>query len=165
MSSDAAISVLARRDTGPSPEAEVTRDLVRRGLLVAPALIAASWLLWGSAGAWSSTYGIAIVLCNFMLAAGIVAVAARVSYAFMMAASLFGYLLRLALVAVAVMVVRDAEWVDLLALGITLIVTHLGLLFWEMRYVSATLAFPGLRPTSLRSTTSDEVNQAESTPA
>jgi len=165
MSNDSTISVLARRDTGPSPEAEVTRDIVRRGLIVAPALIALSWLMWGSAGAWSSTYGIAIVLCNFMLAAGIVAVAARVSYAFMMAASLFGYLLRLALVAVAVMVVRDAEWVDLLALGITLIVTHLGLLFWEMRYVSATLAFPGLRPTSARPLASGVESQSESTSA
>jgi hypothetical protein len=34
------------------------------------------------------------------------------------------------------------------ALGITVIVTHLGLLFWELRYVSASLAFPGLKPAS-----------------
>ena len=32
------------------------------------------------------------------------------------------------------------------ALGLTIIVTHLGLLFWELRYVSASLAFPGLKP-------------------
>ena len=25
-------------------------------------------------------------------------------------------------------------------------ITHLGLLFWETRYVSATLAYPGLKP-------------------
>ena len=25
-------------------------------------------------------------------------------------------------------------------------VTHLGLLFWETRYVSVTLAYPGLKP-------------------
>ena len=34
------------------------------------------------------------------------------------------------------------------ALGITVLVTHLGLLFWELRYVSASLAFPGLKPTA-----------------
>src|SRR5439155_235035 len=28
-----------------------------------------------------------------------------------------------------------------------IIVTHLGLLIWETRYVSASLAFPGLKPT------------------
>ena len=32
------------------------------------------------------------------------------------------------------------------ALGTTLVVTHLGLLFWEMRYVSLSLAHPGLKP-------------------
>ncbi|MGA1359498.1 MAG: hypothetical protein ACO4A4_04375, partial [Ilumatobacteraceae bacterium] len=46
-----------------------------------------------------------------------------------------------------VMLVRNEPWVDLMALGLTLVISHLGLLFWEMRYVSATLAFPGLKPT------------------
>ena len=46
--------------------------------------------------------------------------------------------------------VRNAAWVDLLALGLTLVVTHLGLLFWETRYVSASLAFPGLKPTAAK---------------
>ncbi len=64
----------------------------------------------------------------------------------MMAATMFGYILRLGLIALAVMLVRNEPWVDLLALGLTLIITHLGLLFWEMRFVSATLAFPGLKP-------------------
>jgi len=146
-------SVLAMRDTGPSPEAEITRDIVKRGLIAAPVLIGASWLIWGDAGAWSSAYGLGLVLCNFMIAAGLVATTARISYALMMAATLFGYILRLGIVALAVMLVRNEPWVDLVALGLTLIVTHLGLLFWEMRYVSATLAFPGLRPDASPSTT------------
>jgi len=147
-------SVLAMRDTGPSPEAEITRDIVKRGLIGAPVLIGASWLIWGSAGAWSSAYGLGLVLCNFMIAAGLVATTARISYALMMAATLFGYILRLGIVALAVMLVRNETWVDLMALGLTLIVTHLGLLFWEMRYVSASLAFPGLRPTASASSES-----------
>ena len=139
-------SVLAMRDTGPSPEAQITRDIVKRGLIAAPALLVVSWLAWGADGAWSSAYGLALVLCNFMIAAGLVATTARISYALMMAATLFGYILRLGIVALAVMLVRNHPWVDLLALGLTLVVSHLGLLFWEMRYVSATLAFPGLKP-------------------
>ena len=146
-------SVLAMRDTGPSPEAQITRDIVKRGIIVAPVLVTASWLVWGSAGAWSSSYGLGLVLCNFMIAAGLVATTARISYALMMAATLFGYILRLGIVALAVMLVRNEPWVDLVALGLTLVVTHLGLLFWEMRYVSATLAFPGLRPVASSSTT------------
>lgn len=147
MNVDANVSILAMRDTGPTPEAQVTRDIVKRGLIAAPVLFAASWLIWGSNGAWSSAYGLGVVLCNFMAAAGIVVLTVRISYALMMAATLFGYLLRMGVVAVAVMVVRDAAWMNLTALGFTLIVAHLGLLFWEIRYVSLSLAYPGLRPT------------------
>ena len=154
MSQDINPTVLAMRDTGPSPEAQITRDIVRRGIMVAPALIVASGLIWGTSGAWSSAYGLGLVLCNFMIAAGLVATTARISYALMMAATLFGYILRLGIIAIAVMVVRNETWVDLVALGLTLVVTHLGLLFWEMRYISATLAFPGLRPSPIANTES-----------
>jgi len=71
----------------------------------------------------------------------------------MMVATMFGYILRLGVVALAVMLVRNEPWVDLVALGLTLIVTHLGLLFWEMRFISASLAFPGLRPAVVTPTT------------
>jgi hypothetical protein len=71
--------------------------------------------------------------------------------------------LRLGLIALAVMLVRNESWVDLMALGLTLIVMHLGLLFWEMRYVSATLAFPGLRPTSAADVTSQHDDSTRST--
>jgi hypothetical protein len=145
-------SVLAMRDTGPSPEAEITRDIVKRGLLVAPLLVAVSALVWGRDGAWSSAYGVLLILCNFILAAGIIALSARVSYGLMLGSMLFGYLIRLAIVAFAIYIVRNAEWVDLVALGMTVVVTHIGLLFWEMRYVSASLTFPGLRPANINTT-------------
>lgn len=146
MSSNKNSSVLAMRDTGPSPEAQISRDIVKRGVIVAPVFVAACWLVWGNNGAWSSAYGLLLVLCNFMLAAGIIAAAARISYAVMLGSMLFGYLLRSAIVAFAIFVVRDAAWVELIALGLTVVVSHIGLLFWEMRYVSASLTYPGIRP-------------------
>ncbi len=63
-----------------------------------------------------------------------------------MGAALFGYLVRIALIGLAIWAVKDLSWVEPLPLGLTLIVTHLGLLLWELRYVSASLAFPGLKP-------------------
>ena len=36
-------------------------------------------------------------------------------------------------------------WADVVVLGLTLFGTHLGLLFWELRSVSFSLAAPGLR--------------------
>ena len=62
-------------------------------------------------------------------------------------AALGGFALRLFLLTAIVWAVKDQPWVDITALGFTLIVTHLGLLIWETRHVSASLAYPGLKPT------------------
>jgi hypothetical protein len=113
--------------------------------MVAPALIAICGVIWGGDGAWSSAYAIAIVLLNFALAAGLIAAAARISLGLMMGATLFGYLIRLGLIFLAVWLVKDASWISLPALGSTIIVTHLGLLFWEMKYVALSLSQPGLK--------------------
>ncbi|MFT4656743.1 MAG: hypothetical protein ACJAXA_001463 [Candidatus Aldehydirespiratoraceae bacterium] len=134
------------RFEGPAPEVAVSNDMIKRGLMVAPALIGMCAVIWGSDGAFSSAYGIVIVLANFALAAGLIAAAARISVALMMGATLFGYLIRLGLIFVAVFLVKDAGWISLPALGSTIIVTHLGLLFWEMKYVAISLAHPGLKP-------------------
>ncbi len=139
-------SVLTTRFDGPAPEVGVSNDMIKRGLVVAPVLVAICGVIWGGDGAWSAMYGIAIVLTNFALSAGLVAMAARISVALMMAATLFGYLIRLGLIFLAVWLVKDASWISLPALGSTIIVTHLGLLFWEMKYVALSLAHPGLKP-------------------
>ena len=130
----------------PSPVGEIGWDLVKRGLIVAPLLIAAGALLGGTSGAASVAYGLAIVLFNFWLSAATIAFTVRISLALMMAGVLFGFLIRLAVIFLAVWLVKDAEWINLVALGVTIIVTHLGLLAWELRHVSATLAYPGLKP-------------------
>ena len=93
---------------GPAPEVEVSTDIIKRGLLVAPVLIAVCGVIWGGDGAWSAMYGIALVLANFALAAGLIAVTIRISLTVMLGAVLFGYLLRLGLIFVAVFVVKDA---------------------------------------------------------
>lgn len=131
---------------GPAPEVTVSLDMVKRGLMVAPVLIAVCTLIWGSEGLWSSLYGVAIVLVNFLMAAGLVAGTARISLGLMMGAVLFGYLIRLGLIFLAVLLVKDASWISLPALGATIIITHLGLLVWELKYVAISLAHPGLKP-------------------
>ena len=131
---------------GPAPEVTVSRDMVKRGIIVAPVLIAICGVIWGLDGSFSSAYAIVIVLVNFALAAGLVAGTARISLGLMMGAVLFGYLIRLGLIFLAVVLVRDAGWISLPALGATIIVTHLGLLLWELKFVAVSLAHPGLKP-------------------
>ena len=137
---------MTMRLEGPSPAAQVAADIVKRGLLVAPLLVCLGAAIWGRDGAASVAYGLAIILGNFALAAALIAWASRISLALLMGATMFGFLIRLALIFMAVWLVKDAEWVNFVALGLTIVFTHLGLLFWEMRYVSASLAFPGLKP-------------------
>jgi hypothetical protein len=129
-----------------APEQAVARDLAKRAVPLAPLLVALAALVWGAAGAASAAYAIVIVVVNFVFAAWMLATAARISETLLMAAAMFGFLLRLALVFAAVFLVESAAWVEPVALGLTLVVTHLGLLVWELRYVSASLAYPGLKP-------------------
>jgi len=131
---------------GPSPEREIARDLVKRGLWVAPVAIVLFGIIWGVGGAVSTAYALAIVLVNFALAAALLAWTARISLSLMMGAALFGFLVRLAFIFAAFWLARDASWMQVVPFAITLVVAHLGLLFWETRYVSANLAFPGLKP-------------------
>ena len=138
---------MATRVEGPAPEVDVSKDMIRRGLLVGPVLVAICFAIWGTAGAASSAYGIGLVLVNYAFAAGLIAVTARISLGLMMGAILFGYLVRLGLIMLAVLLVKDAGWISLPALGTTIIVTHLGLLLWELKFVAISLAAPGLKPT------------------
>ena len=139
-------SVLSTRLEGPAPEVAVSLDMVKRGLIAAPVLIAVCGVIWGGDGAFSSAYAIALVLVNFGLSAAIIAWTGRISLAVLMGGVLFGYLFRLVLIFVAVYVVKDAGWISLPALGTSIIVTHLGLLVWELKYVAISLAHPGLKP-------------------
>ena len=143
---DPSTEIFTARMSGPAPEVEVSTDMIKRGLVAAPLLVAICGVIWGGDGAWSSLYGIALVLANFALAAALIAVTIRISFTLMLAAVLFGYLARLGLLFVAVYAVKDAAWISLPALGATIIVTHLGLLVWELKYVSLSLAYPGLKP-------------------
>ena len=129
-----------------SPEVEIAGDMVRRALPVAPVLILVCGLIWGVDGALSSAYGIGLVLLNFLLAAVLLAKAARVSPAMLMAATLGGFLLRMTLIVAAVLLVRHASWAEMAPLLMTILVTHVGLLMWETRYVSLSLAYPGVKP-------------------
>ncbi|MFM2046821.1 MAG: hypothetical protein RL383_898 [Actinomycetota bacterium] len=128
------------------PELKVMADMVRRGAWALPVVAATSTAIWGTDGLVGSVYGWALVAVNFFVAARLIAWAAPVSPALLLGAVMFGYLARLALLFVAVWPVRRAEWISVQSLCATMLITHLGLLVWEVRYVSISLAHPGLKP-------------------
>jgi hypothetical protein len=140
------VSPLGAVMVGQAPEVSISRDLVRRGLIAAPVVVLGGFIADSGSGAASAGFALALVLLNFSLAAGLIAITAPISLGLMMGAILFGYIARLGLITAAVLLVKDASWVSIPVLGIAIIVTHLGLLFWEMKYVAASLAFPGTKP-------------------
>ena len=145
-----AVPSLAEPDLGPAPGAEVARDMVRRGLLVLPLVVGLTWLLADGPVAASVAFGFVLILVNFLLSAYLLAWAARISLGLVTSVALGGYVMRLALIFMAVWLIRDTSWVRMIPLGVTIIATHLGLLVWELRHVSATMAHPGLKPTGGR---------------
>jgi hypothetical protein len=132
----------------PEVERELVFDMLKRGVWAAPAILVLATVIWGTKGASSAAVAIALVAVNLVLAALGLSWAAKVSLTAIMAMSLGGFAVRMGLVCGVLLAVRHQSWIDLTALGITVLVTHLGLLFWELRYVSASLAFPGLKPTA-----------------
>jgi hypothetical protein len=131
---------------GGAPEVEVARDLARRALPVAAVLIGVSAIGWQLHGALTAAFAVTVVVVNFLAAALLMAWAARISLAVLMGTVLGGFVVRMGVIALAVVAVRNQSWVSLPVLAFTLVVAHLTLLFWELRHLSISLAFPGLKP-------------------
>jgi ATP synthase I chain len=137
---------VAEEPVAPLVEREVALDIVKHGLMIAPVVVLVCGLIRGWDGASSAAVALGIVLVNFLAAAAIMTRAAKSGPTAIGAAALGGYVLRLAVILVALVVLRHQPWIDLPTLGFVIVGTHLGLLVWEMKYVSLTLAAPGLKP-------------------
>jgi len=138
-------------DPAPPVERRIAVDLARRGLLVAPVIVLVAGLLRGADGAASAALGLAVLVLNFLAAAISLEWGARRGGNALFGVALGGFLFRMVSILVVILVAQALfGWVDVIVLGVTLFLTHLGLLFWELRSVSFSLAAPGLqrdRPT------------------
>lgn len=130
---------------GPPVERMIVQDMLRRGWPALLALVALGGF-WGVDGVLSAGFGVALAVANAALAAALVSGAARVSLGLLYTAALGGYLVRLGLITLAVLLVINQGWVEVVPLSSALVVAHLGLFIWEARFVSTQLAFPGLKP-------------------
>jgi hypothetical protein len=142
---------LITADRGPAVEPQVALDMARRVLPAVPVIVVVSGLVWGLDGAASAAFAILLVVANLAASAWLLATAARISLPLLMVAALGGFVVRLAVLTAVVIAVKDQPWVDLVALSLVLVVTHLGLLIWETRHISASLAFPALKPPGAKS--------------
>jgi hypothetical protein len=112
-------------------ERVIADHTARRAVVVGPILVAVFWAVRGTDGAIASAIGVMIVVGNFLLAGRIMSVAARISLSLYHAAALFGFLIRLGLIAVTMLVVAALVDADRLAMGISVVAAYLALLSWE----------------------------------
>ena len=132
--------------TSDAPERAVAFDMVRRSVVFAVPLLAIGALGWGRSGVVSVLLALGLVLVNFVLGASFITWGARIGGAALMGAVLGGYVVRLGIVAAVVLPLRHSWWFEVLPFAASLLVTHMGLLVWETRHVSASLAHPGVKP-------------------
>jgi len=112
-------------------EKVIAGHTARRAVVVGPLLVAIFWIFRGVDGAIASAIGVAIVVGNFLLSGLILSIAARISLGLYHAAALFGFLIRLVLIAVTMLAVAAIIDADRLAMGITVVAAYLALLSWE----------------------------------
>lgn len=122
------------------PERAMAADMARLGLVLGPALIAVGTVFWRFDGFLSSVLAFALVLGNFTLGAVIIDRAAAISPTALTGAVLGGFVVRLLLLTVIVVPLRNVAWFEAVPFGIALIGGHLGLLAWESQRVAASLS-------------------------
>lgn len=113
-------------------EVVLARHTAMRAVVVGPILVGIFWAFRGLDGALASLIGVLIVAGYFVLNGFMLAVAARISLGAYHAVALFGFFLRLGLIAVTMFgVAALIEDIDRPALGITVVVAFLALVAWE----------------------------------
>lgn len=133
-------------DPIPSPELDIVRDMAKRALPLGAVLVAACAIVWRGDGAATAAFAVAVVVLNMVASAAIMAWTGRISVNVLMAGVLGGFIVRMAVVAGSILAVKDQPWVILPLLAFTVLGAQLGLLAWESRFVSGSLAYPGLKP-------------------
>jgi hypothetical protein len=130
----------------PAYEGQIARDLARRVLIVSPAALLFGVLVSGVGGLVSAAIGLVLVALNFLASARLITFTARRSPGAVMGVVLGGYIVRLGILFAIAFALDAISWVDVGVLVLTIAVVHLVLLTWEMRHVSLTLGYPGLKP-------------------
>ena len=119
---------------------EPERELVRRVLpfvpLVAVAAFVIGYAIGDSGAAWSAVIGVVIVAANFLMFALSIAWAATISPTMLAIVALGGYLVRLIVFTVALVLLTKLPWFSPLAFALTLMPATIALLVYEAKVLS-----------------------------
>jgi len=122
---------------------EPERAALRRVLPLAPVALVVAFILGGLIGgsdaAWSAAIAVVIVFLNFVAAALSVAWAARISPSILFAVAMGGFVIRLFVYTIALVLLNTIAWFSPLAFALTLVPVTIALLVVEARTLSGRL--------------------------
>ncbi|MBM3671135.1 MAG: hypothetical protein FJW86_02940 [Actinobacteria bacterium] len=127
-------------------ELTIALDMAKRAAFVAPVLMVGVgiWRGWDAVAAVALAIG--VVVLNWIVAAVSLGWAARHTPNMLLGVALFGFIARLALITGIGVGIKELDIVDWPVFCGALLLAYAGLLVWELRYVSFSLASPGLKP-------------------
>lgn len=118
------------------PERELIRRIAPFALPAVALAFAVGWLIGGMEAGWSAAIAIAVVTANFVAHGVSTAWAARISPVILYAVGLGGFVVRLAVIAIALLLLQQLAWFSVVAFVAALVPATVALLMVEMKLLS-----------------------------
>jgi hypothetical protein len=127
-------------------EREIAVDLAKKAAIVTPIVVIGLGVWRGPDAALGAFLALALIVGNFFASAAILGWTAKHAPHALAGVAMLSFLGRLLIITIIGAGIKQLDIVDFPVFGITLVVSYLALLFWEMRSISLSLAYPGLKP-------------------
>jgi hypothetical protein len=127
-------------------EWEIAVDVAKKAAIAGPVVVLGLGIWRGPDAALAAVLAIGVALGSLLLSAAVLGWTARRAPHALAGVALLSFLGRLALITAVGAGIKALEIVDWPVFCFTLIGAYLLLLFWELRSISLTLAYPGLKP-------------------
>src|SRR5262245_27608441 len=121
-------------------------DLAKKAAIVTPIVVITLGVWRGPDAALGAFLALALVVVNFLASAAILGWTAKRAPHALAGVAMLSFLGRLLIITIIGAGIKQLDFVDFTVFGITLVISYLALLFWELRSISLTLAHPGLKP-------------------
>jgi hypothetical protein len=131
---------------GEKIERDIAIDLAKKAAIVTPIVVIGVGIWRGPDAALGAFLALALVVVNFFASAAILGWTAKHAPHALAGVAMLSFLGRLLIITIIGAGIKQLDIVDFPVFGITLVVSYLALLFWEMRSISLSLAYPGLKP-------------------
>jgi hypothetical protein len=125
--------------TAPEPERALIRRVSPFAVPAAIVAFAVAALFGGAAAGWSAAIAIAVVYANFVANASSIAWAATVSPTLVSIVALGGYVVRLVVYTIALVLLNQLAWFSPVAFALALVPAVIALLVYEAKALSGSM--------------------------